>query len=425
MLIRMSDPSDSHYISGLTCVSCGADYPPNDAPMTCSQCPPGQGILDVRYHMDAVAESLTSSALNDREHDHWRYAELLPLTRRAIPQNWPVGWTPVIETPRLAEQLGLQKLYLKDDARNPSGSFKDRASSVGVARALSEGHEEIACASTGNAATSLAACCAALGARARIFVPQNVPEGKLAQMLAYGATVVKVLGTYAQAYDLCQNACAEFGWYNRNCAVNPYLVEGKKTAGLEIAEQCADRMPDWVVVSVGDGCTLAGIHKGLTQMHELGLCPAVPRMLGVQAEGAAPVLYALEHDRLPEIAGSGTLADSINVDVPRNWRKAVNAVRASNGAIVTVSDDEILEALYLCAKETGLFAEPAAAAAVAGAAVAVRDKVIRKNERVLAVITGSGLKDIRSALRAVPPPIEIKPELGALTRALNRDLKRG
>ncbi len=424
MLIRMSDPSSSHYISGLTCVSCGAEYPPQNAPLTCSQCPPGQGILDVRYRMEGVAESLTSSALNDREPNHWRYAELLPLPRQAIPQNWPVGWTPVIETARLAEQLGLQKLYLKDDARNPSGSFKDRASSVGVARALSQGHEEIACASTGNAATSLAACCAALGARAKIFVPQTVPEAKLAQMLAYGATVVKVLGTYAQAYDLCQNACAEFGWYNRNCAVNPYLVEGKKTAGLEIAEQCADRMPDWVVVSVGDGCTLAGIHKGLTQMYELGFCATVPRMLGVQAEGVAPVKYALKHDRLPEIAGSGTLADSINVDVPRNWRKAVNAVRASGGTIVTVSDDEILEALFLCGRESGLFAEPAAAAAVAAVGVAVRDGVVDADDAVLAVITGSGLKDIRSAVRAVPPPVEIEPDLGALNRALNRAPKR-
>lgn len=418
MLNRMSGLSDLHYIRSLGCVSCGAEYPPDTPALTCTNCPTGEGILDVNYHMDRLAKALTRDTLVAREHSHWRYAELLPVPPDAIPGDWPVGWTPIIETPRLAEHLGIGQLLLKDDTRNPSGSFKDRASAIGVLRALAQGKDRIACASTGNAATSLAACCAALGARGFIFVPQSVPEAKLAQMLAYGATVVRVRGTYAQAYDLCMSACDEFGWYNRNCAVNPWLVEGKKTAGLEIAEQCADHMPDWVAVSIGDGCTLAGIYKGLQQMHELGLAPSIPRLLGVQAAGAAPVKYALEHDCLPETAGSGTLADSINVEVPRNWRKAVRAVRESDGIIVTVTDEEILRALRDVSSLAGVFAEPAGAAGVAGVAAAIRDGRLGRDAKIVAAVTGSGLKDVRSAMRAVGPPIEIEPDLGALSRAL-------
>jgi threonine synthase len=418
MLSCMSEAGRESLVIQLVCVLCGAKYSPGQAAQTCPRCPPGEGILDVHYDLARVADRLTSKALSGREHTHWRYAELLPLSPRAIPNRQPVGWTPVTEAPRLAARIGLRRLLLKDDTRNPSASFKDRASSVGVARAVSEGARKIACASTGNAATSLACACAAAGTRAYIFVPYQVPQAKLAQMAAYGATVLKVQGSYADAYDLCTSACEEYGWYNRNCAVNPYLVEGKKTAGLEIAEQCTEHMPDWVAVSLGDGCTLAGIFKGLNEMHELGLSPSVPRILGVQAEGAAPVLYALRHDRLPEAAGPGTIADSINVPVPRNWRKAVNAVRKSNGDIVTVSDRQILGAISDTASLAGVFAEPAAAASVAGIANAVRQGIIKTTDNVLAVITGSGLKDTGAALRAAGPPIELEPNLEALDKAL-------
>ncbi len=338
----------------------------------------------------------------------------------AVPHQWQVGWTPIVDAHRMAQQLGVRQMLLKDEGRNPSASFKDRASAVGVAHALQVGAGTIACASTGNAATSLACHAALAGLTVKIFVPHTAPEPKLAQLLVYGASVYSVQGTYDQAYQLCSKACVEFGWYNRNCAINPVLVEGKKTCGLEIAEQSQSLggVPDWVAVSVGDGCTIAGIWKGLVEMKTLGVIDRLPRLLGVQAAGVAPIKQALETGELPApaVPGAGdgtTMADSIDVHAPRNWRKAVRAVRESQGVIVGVSDDEIIEAMRLGGRH-GMFAEPAAAAALAGVVAALDAKTVAASDRVLTMITGSGLKDTRSAIRAVGKPTSVPPNLAAI-----------
>ncbi|MFQ5490795.1 MAG: threonine synthase [Phycisphaerae bacterium] len=416
------------YVTRLTCVCCGADYA-EGGPMTCPKCGPDEGILDVQYDLDGVGQTLTRDTLPGRTASHWRYRELLPLEERAIPADDHTGWTPLIEAPRLAAALGVGRVRLKDEGVNPSGSFKDRASSVGLARALQEGRTVIACASTGNAASSLARSAASNGVQANIFVSKIVPQGKLVQLLAYGARVFKVLGSYSQAYELCSRACDYFGWYNRNAAINPYLVEGKKTGGLEVAEQCADDPPDWVVCSVGDGCSIAGVYKGLAQMRTLGVIDWQARMLGVQAAGVAPVTemwhrfptgdYLKER---PDSSGKGdTYADSINVPVPRNWRKAVNAVRDSDGAYIDVSDEQIQEAVRLTGRLTGVFAEPAAAAAVAGVAQACRQGIVDANADVVAMITGNGLKDPAGAGRAVGGPHEIPPELDRVKRIVEAE----
>jgi len=326
----------------------------------------------------------------------------------------------VIDASRLAKDLGLAQLLLKDEGRNPTASFKDRASSVGVAHALQLGAKTIACASTGNAATSLAGHAALAGMPCVIFVPHTAPEPKLAQLLVFGATVIAVQGSYDQAYQLCSQACEKFGWYNRNCAINPVLVEGKKTGGLEIAEQSASfgGVPDWVAVSVGDGCTIAGIWKGLAEMHHLGVIDRLPRLLGVQAKGVAPIAYALKHGSMPaELQDAGTIADSINVAVPRNWRKAVKALKEAHGIVVSVDDDQILDAMRTGGRH-GVYAEPAAAAALAGVKAATADGTLAKGGRVLAMITGSGLKDTRAAIRAGGEPIRIEPNLDTLAAAL-------
>src|SRR6185295_9962883 len=200
-------------------------------------------------------------------------------------------------------------LFVKDEGRNPTASFKDRASAVGVARAAARRARIVACASTGNAASSLAGAAAGLGLRAVIFVPEFAPEPKVAQLLVFGARVIRVKGSYDETWELCQRACTRHGWYNRNAAVNPSLVEGKKTCGLEIAEQMGGAVPDWVVVSVGDGCTIAGVWKGLREMHALGFVPRLPRMLGVQAEGAQPLVQAFDERRDLVPAIPHTIAD--------------------------------------------------------------------------------------------------------------------
>lgn len=438
-------------VNHLACVACGKEFP-HAAGWTCPACGPDEGILDVQYDLQRVRQTLTRAALASRPLSHWRYAELLPVAVPPPAGIEQIGWTPLVDAPRLAAALGIGRLRLKDDGRSASASFKDRASSIGVAHAIqtlgatasSSGTSrdradpratpvaiQIACASTGNAASSLAHCAAAAGLACNIFVPRTVPEGKLAQLLAYGARVFKVMGSYAEAYDLCTAACARFGWYNRNCAVNPYLVEGKKTGGLEVAEQCADDPPEWVAVSIGDGCTIAGIYKGLHQMREAGIVAWNARMLGVQAAGVAPITdlwqrliagESLEKLTSRELhSRDTTYADSINCPVPRNWRKALAALRDSGGACVAVTDEQIMEAMRTTGRLSGVFAEPAAAAAVAGIAQARRDGILTERSSVVAMITGNGLKDTAGALRAVGKPHEIKPDVGEVERIIRQE----
>jgi len=404
------------FILGLQCVLCGKVHS-TDVPYTCPDCGV-EGILDVLYDYEKMASTLNPEVLRERPLNHWRYRELLPIRDDSPVPLMPVGWTPLVEAPRLAEWVGLRALWLKDDGRNPTASLKDRASSVGVVRCVENGYDTIACASTGNAASSLAGMAASVGLKSYIFVPERAPEPKVTQLLIFGAHVVKVKGTYGEAYDLCMAACERWNWYNRNCAINPYLVEGKKTCGLELAEQFKENSPQWIVVSVGDGCTIAGIWKGWVEMHTLGFIPRRPRLLGVQAEGAQPVVRAFfEHTDVVPTPVS-TLADSIAVGTPRNWRKALRAVEDSHGTMIAVSDDEILEAMCVTARLGGVFGEPAAVAGVAGLKRAVAQGMISKNETAAVIITGNGLKDVQSARRAAGEPVTIPPDMGALAAAL-------
>jgi len=405
------------HIRQLTCVACGRHYG-TDTLYTCPACGL-EGILDVEYDLELAARTLTPQALAGRPWTHWRYQELLPVDfSRPLP-HLQVGMTPVYPTPRLADVVGVKSLWVKDDGRNPTGSFKDRASSVGVVKARELGKDVIACASTGNAASSLAGFAAAVGLKSFIFVPERAPEPKIAQLLIFGATVLRVRGTYDQVWMFCQEACAKYGWYNRNCAVNPYLVEGKKTVGLELGELLGDQVPDWVSLSVGDGCTIAGAWKGLKQMHQLGFLKRLPRMLGVQASGSAPITeaWANKVDQIKPMEAQ-TLADSIAVGHPKNWRKALRAIRESNGAMVNAEDAEILEAMRRTARQAAVFAEPAGATSVAGVMAAVRQGIVGKEESVLCVVTGNGLKDTKSAIQATTPPIDLPPEMDALEAEL-------
>ncbi len=401
----------------LVCVQCESTYGEGEAD-TCPKCGRDEGILDVRFDLERARETLTKKSLEGREKTHWRYQELLPLEPSSIPTINPIGWTPLVEAPRLAKALGIGRLRLKNDGLNPSGSFKDRPSSVGVARAMQLGAKAIACASTGNAASSCAYSAAVMGLPCFIFVAKFVPQGKLAQLLAYGATVFRVQGTYAQAYELCNQACDKFGWYNRNAAINPYLVEGKKTGGLEVAEQCADDPPEWISASVGDGCSIAGIAKGIEQMRAVGITDWTAKMLGVQAAGCAPIIEAFTKQSLDWNYQGDTYADSINVAVPRNWRKAVNCVKQSAGAYVGATDQQIMDAVRLTGRLSGVFAEPAGATAVAGIAVARVRGILHSNSNVVAMITGNGLKDVAGALKAVGEPHDIEPAIEAMEKVL-------
>ena len=376
--------------------------------------------MDVEY--DEESPQRMRKNLDGRKFDMFRYRELLPLPDDAAPMPLDVGWTPLTPAPRLAASVDVKAVYLKDDGRNPSGSLKDRPSALGVVLAVATGADRIVCASTGNAASSTACAAAAVGLRATIFVPQRAPAPKVAQLKIFGAEVLRVRADYDATWDLCAALAAQKPWFNRNCAHNPYLVEGKKTVALEIAEQLGDAMTEWVALSVGDGCTIAGVCKGLDEAHRAGLIPFVPRVLGVQAEGAAPLVTAFENGHRGEgplqMVHANSVADSIAVGHPRNWRKALKSVGANGGTYIAVSDDEILQAMRDTARLGGIFAEPAAAAATAGVRRARADGVLAASDRVTVIVSGNGLKDTATALVAAGDPIEVDPTLEAVSAAL-------
>lgn len=411
-----------HHILGLRCTICGAEYGPREVEYVCPR-HGNDGILEVIYDYDAIRREISPETLAaSPERSIWRYLPLLPvdpeLSRRLARGTvlGQVGWTPLYPAPRLAASLGLKELWLKDDTRQPTASFKDRASAIAVVKARERGAAIVTTASTGNAAAALAGLCASVGQRCVIFVPRTAPQAKVAQLLAYGATVLLVDGTYDQAFDLCLEAAEAFGWYNRNTAYNPYMSEGKKTAAYEVCEQLG-RPPDVIVVPVGDGCIIGGIHKGLRDLAALGWIDHMPRLIGVQADGAAPLVEAWERglegwEMKP--AAVHSIADSIVAGLPRDRVKALRAVRETGGAFVRVSDEEILAAIPTLAGGCGVFAEPAAAAAYAGLVKGLENGVIRAEERVVVLITGSGLKDVNSAIKATGHPPVIAPELEAV-----------
>ncbi len=400
------------HITGLRCVECKRVYGEADVMYTCPSCGIA-GILDVEYDYDRIAKAgFGRDSLARAERNLWRYLPILPLDPAGELPTLAIGWTPVMELPRLAARWGISRFVVKDDGRLPTGSFKDRASAVGATRAKQLGYQIVTCSSTGNAASSMAGFAANLGLTSYIFVPATAPEGKVAQLRIFKSNVLLVEGSYDEAFYLCQDAAAAFGWYNRNCAINPYLVEGKKTCGLEIGEQLGSNMPDWIAASVGDGCTIAGIWKGLKEMKRFGIVDKLPRLLGVQAKGAQPIYEAfVAGDEKVRPRRADTLADSIAVGQPRNTAKALRAIRESGGTMVAVSDEEILAAMYELAQHTGIFGEPAGITGVAGVLRAVAEKTIKSSESVMHIVSGNGLKDVRAAMKATPEARRIKVSL--------------
>ena len=403
-------------VSHLSCDSCAREFAIDQVEMTCPDCGSNLGTLTVHYHYDLIKKEFNRRVLAERaEQSHWRYLEILPVSKRPQSLHPRVGWTPLYDLPELAESIGLGRLWIKDDGINPSASFKDRASSIGVARAIEGGRKIITAASTGNAASSVSLFAACAKMRAIIFVPETAPQAKIAQLLMFGADVLAVRGSYDQAFDLCLSVANTQGWYCRNTAVNPYLGEGKKTAALEICEQLEFEPPEAVVVSVGDGCIIGGLWKGFCDMQKLGMIDRLPRIYGVQAEGSAPLVAAFERgDNVAKpIEGAATLADSICVGQPRDHIKALRAVNQSKGGMLAVPDQAILNAMQRLAREAGVFAEPAGATGFAGLEKLVASEAIGKDERVVCLVTGNGLKDVATAIKAVkrkPYPIDPDPQ---------------
>ena len=402
-------------VLGLRCIECKKELPAEAGTYTCPVCGAKGGIMDVEYDYQEINRMTTREQVTkSRDYSIFRYLPFLPIRPESTRPHLRVGWSPLYKPQGLGKSLGMSNLYIKDDGQNPTASLKDRASIIAVIKAVEEKAPTVACSSTGNAASSLAGSAAAMGLKSVIFVPSRAPQGKIAQLLIFGATVISVQGSYEDTFRLSAEAIDHFGWYNRNAAINPYLVEGKKTVALEIAEQLNWEVPEWVVLSVGDGCTIAGVWKGFKDLYQAGWIGRLPKIAGVQSTGCCPLVDAFLEDRPWRPAEENTIADSIAVGVPRNPDKALNAVHESGGTMVAVSDEAILEAMRELGRTSGIFGEPAGVTGTAGLKVLVEKGVIGANEKVVSIVTGNGLKDVQNAIKAVGEPLKVEPSLKEL-----------
>ncbi len=386
------------YVEGAKCISCNKEWRFTEISYQCPSC---QGNLDIVYDYKALRKNYPKEHFARNSSDSvWRYLPFLPLKKEPkLPLQ--LGCTPLYP---VRNDYGI-KLFIKDEGRNPSASFKDRATAVVLGAAQEAGIDHVTAASTGNAGSSLACLSAAMGIAATVFVPESAPEAKMAQLRIFGARVLSVTGSYDDAYDLCMRASKAFGWYNRSTGYNPLTREGKKTCAYEICEQSDWQVPDRVIVSVGDGNILSALWKGFKDLYAVGYIDRLPRMVGVQSTGsnaiALSVQHAQHHTRIAvKSVQAATLADSIAVDTPRDGVFAVKAIQESAGSVLEVTDTEILTAIRTVARQWGVFAEPAGAACVAGLEKLQEQSLLKSDETVVCVITGNGLKDVASALKA-------------------------
>jgi len=420
-------PRNYHY----RCSLCSHEY---DAGEILYNCRVDGGNLDVVLDYANIRRLYSPDVIfAGEEPSLWRYLTLLPIDDPGG-FNTPfrsAGWTPIYAPVELRARLGIPWLWIKDESRNPTASFKDRPSAVVVARARELKAEIVVTASTGNAGAALAGMAAALGQHAIIFAPRNAPPAKVAQLLVYGAKVMLVEGNYDDAFDLAIQASQEFGWYCRNTGYNPFTLEGKKTAAFEIWEwsiKSRDRNtkmvsplpqhPLSIFVSVGDGNIISGLHKGFKDLFSLGWIEQIPRLFGVQAEGSAAIANAFfSGTEIIKPVSARTIADSISVDLPRDGIRAVRAARETDGEFVLVKDDAILQAITELGR-VGIFAEPAGATAYAGLIKALNNGLINPDDPIIVINTGSGLKDVKAAMQATKEAQIIEPTLEAVKKSI-------
>ena len=406
----------------LECIDCGARYDPNQVIYTCSRC---GGLLSVEYNFSSLPEDLDQT-WKKRTLSVWRYRELLPIGRIENKVSLGEGGTSLNKCLRLSEEIGLKNLYVKNEGENPTGSFKDRGMTVGVTKAVELGMTKVACASTGNTSASLAAYAARAGIECIVLIPSGkVAFGKLTQAIIHGAKVIQIRGNFDEALRIVRKICHSHPIYLLN-SLNPFRLEGQKTAAFEIRDQLDGRIPDKIVVPVGNAGNISALWKGFVELRELGLTDKAPQMIGIQAEGAAPIADSLKKKlrRVRFVDNPETVATAIRIGSPVNWKKAVRAVKESQGLVEKVSDAEILEAQKLLAQQEGLFVEPASAASIAGLIKLTRMGVIGKDELVVCILTGHGLKDPNIILRRFPRPIEVEASEDAVINVIMPEEKQ-
>ena len=391
------------------CTDCGNTYSTKEIIYLCPECEklndtisPPRGVLKTVYNYEKIVSNNNNKDKLFDKIAQKGFIYLLPINSLNSLPYLKVGNTPLYKIQTLDnEQLDFD-LFLKDDSQNPTFSFKDRASAIVSAYAKENKIDTIVAASTGNAGSSLAGICAAQKQKAIVFVPAKAPKAKLTQILMYGAQIIPVDGTYDNAFDLSIEATKKFGWYNRNTAFNPFTIEGKKTVSFELFAQLNQSVPDRVFVPVGDGVIISGVYKGFEDLLKLGIINKMPVIIAVQAIGSSNIINNINRNDFVS-SPSNTVADSISVDIPRNFNMAKKYIVQNNGETIAVSDEEIISASKILSSRTGIFAEPAAATAFAGFLSYYWNGQLNKGSKNVVLLTGSGLKD----LNAVQPIIDI------------------
>jgi threonine synthase len=400
------------------CINCGSKYGIDEIVYFCKKC---KDILEIKYDDGELAEALRDNKWQNAPLSVWRYRNFMPISDTTKVVSLNEGGTGLHLCQRLAKHLGLRQLYVKNEGENPTGSFKDRGMTVGVTKAVELGVQSVICASTGNTSASLAAYAAKAGLQCAVLIPSGkIAYGKLSQAMIYGAKVIQVRGNFDQALDVVLKLSEKHRSIYLLNSINPFRIEGQKSLGYEICDQLNQEAPDRVVVPVGNAGNISAIWKGFTEFHELGVVETLPKMTGIQAAGSAPIAKAIKtgSDTIVPVSAPETVATAIRIGAPVSWKKALNAIRESDGTAETVTDEEILSAQKMLARVEGLFVEPASASSIAGLIKLVESGVIDRDERVVCVTTGHGLKDPDTAVKMSEKPVEVDAEITAIEEVL-------
>jgi threonine synthase len=405
------------------CISCGKKYDIDKIIYFCKKC---GDLLEIKYDYNKIAEEISKSNWQNVPLSVWRYRDFMPVKDFSKIVSLQEGGTGFHHSQKLSKIVGVRQLYVKNEGENPTGSFKDRGMTVGVTKAVELGIKSVICASTGNTSASLAAYAARAGLECTVLIPSGkIAYGKLSQAMIYGAKVIQVEGNFDESLDIVLKLSEKYKSMYLLNSINPFRIEGQKSLGFEICDQLNQETPDRIIVPVGNAGNISAIWKGLKEFHKLGFLNKLPKMTGIQAAGSAPIVQAVKKgsDTIVPVDSPETVATAIRIGAPVSWKKALKAIRESNGTAEMVTDEEILDAQKLLAQKEGLFVEPASASSIAGLKKLIQLGVVDKDEHVVCVTTGHGLKDPDTAVKMSKKPIEVKAQIEAIEKVLGLEKK--
>jgi threonine synthase len=406
------------------CINCKTRYDIDEIIYFCKKC---ADILEIKFDFKELAQTIKTSDWKTKPLSVWRYRDFMPIHETANVVTLNEGGTGLHRSQHLGEEVGLKEVYVKNEGENPTGSFKDRGMTVGVTKAVELGARHVICASTGNTSASLAAYAARAGLKCTVLIPSGkIAYGKLAQAMIHGAKVLQVKGNFDQSLEFVLKLAEKHKSIYLLNSINPFRIEGQKSLGYEICEQLNYDAPDRIIIPVGNAGNISAVWKGLTEFHRLGFIKKLPKMTGIQASGSAPIAQAIKNnsEKIVPVEHPETVATAIRIGAPVSWKKAINAIRESHGTAETVTDEEILNAQKMLARIEGIFVEPASASSIAGLKKLIESGVIGKDEKVVCITTGHGLKDPDTAIKQCEKPVEVEADMLSIEQALGLKQQR-